>query len=81
MLENNLYLTVTPKKYIKQIVVKLFSIYNCIKIKWSSQTIFHMHLDSKKKAFLVAKIEDYNLTKQKYFEYIQLYKNKKIKLN
>ena len=34
-----------------------------------------------KKAFFVAKIEDYNLTKQKYFEYIQLYKNKKIKSN
>ena len=34
-----------------------------------------------KKAFLVAKIEDYNLTKQKYFEYIHLYKNKKIKSN
>ena len=35
----------------------------------------------KKKKLLVAKIEDYNLTKQKYFEYIQLYKNKKIKSN
>ena len=46
MLENNLYLTLTPQKYIKQIVVKLFSIYNCIKIKWSSQTIFYMQLVS-----------------------------------
>jgi hypothetical protein len=26
---------------------------------------------------LLQKIEDYNLTKQKYFEYIQLYKIKK----
>ena len=34
-----------------------------------------------KKAFFVAKIEDYNLTKQKYFEYIHFYKNKKIKSN
>ena len=47
-----------------------------------------MQLDSirnckkkKKKTFLVAIIEDYNLTKQKYFKYIQLYKNKKIKSN
>ena len=30
-----------------------------------------------KKHFWLQKIEDYNLTKQKYFEYIQLYKNKK----
>ncbi len=36
-----------------------------------------------KKAVLVAKTEDQNLTKQKYFEYIHLYKNKKnqVKLN
>ncbi len=34
-----------------------------------------------KKAFFVEKIEDYNLTKEKYFEYIHLYKNKKIKPN
>ena len=30
----------------------------------------------KKKHYWLQKIEDYNLTKQKYFEYIQLYKNK-----
>ena len=30
-----------------------------------------------KKHFWLPKIEDYNLTKQKYFEYIKLYKNKK----
>ena len=29
-----------------------------------------------KKHFSLQKIEDYNLIKQKYFEYIQLYKNK-----
>ena len=45
--------------------MQLYSIKNCKKIK----------------TFFVAKIEDYNLTKQKYFEYIQLYKNKKIKSN
>ena len=26
--------------------------------------------------YWLQKLEDYNLTKQKYFEYIQLYKNK-----
>ena len=41
----------------------------------------YQKLLKKKKTFLVAKIEDYNLTKQKYFEYIQLYKNKKFKSN
>ena len=30
-----------------------------------------------KKHYWLQKIEDYNLTKQKYFEYIKLYKNKK----
>ena len=38
-------------------------------------------IKGKNKTFFVAEIEDYNLTKQKYFEYIQLYKNKKIKSN
>ena len=46
VLKNNLYLILTPQKYIKQIVVKLFSISNCIKIKCLSQTIFYMQLDS-----------------------------------
>ena len=46
--------------------MQLDSIRNCKKKK-------------KKKNFFVAEIEDYNLTKQKYLEYIQLYKNKKIK--
>ena len=31
----------------------------------------------KKSHYLLQKIEDYNLTKQKYFEYIQLYKKNK----
>ena len=48
--------------------MQLDSIRNCEKKK-------------KKKTFLVAEIEDYNLTKQKYLEYIQLYKNKMIKSN
>ena len=30
----------------------------------------------KKKSYWLQKIEDYNLTKRKYFEYIQLYKSK-----
>ena len=38
-------------------------------------------LKKKRKYFWLQKMEDYNLKKQKYFEYIQLYKNKKIKLN
>ena len=56
---------------------------NCIKIKKSSQTKFYIQLNSiinckkKKKHFLLQKIENYNLTKQKYFEYIQLYIKKK----
>ena len=53
--------------------------------KKSSQTKFYMHLNSirnckkrkRKKHYWLQKIEDYNLTKQKYFEYIQLYKKKK----
>ena len=58
------------------------NISNCIKIKRSSQTKFYMQLNSiinckKKKDHWLQKIEDYNLTKQKYFEYIQLYKKKK----
>ena len=47
------------------------NISNCIKIKRSSQTKFYMQLNSKKKKhFLLQKIEDYDLTKQKYFECI-----------
>ena len=46
--------------------MQLNSIKNCKKKK-------------KKKHYWLQKIEDYNLTKQKYFEYIQLYKKKKIK--
>jgi hypothetical protein len=35
--------------------------------------------EKKKKRYWLRKIEDYNLTKQKYFQYIQLYKKKKKK--
>ena len=72
--------TYPPKIYIKHILTKLFSIFNCIKIKKSSQTKFYMQLDSirnckkrkgkkkRRRHFWFQKIEDYNLTKQKYFE-------------
>ena len=71
-MENNSYLTLTPKKYIKQIVAKLFSISNYIKIKRSSQNKFHVQLDiirnCKKKeeeAFLVAKNRGLQLNQAK----------------
>ena len=71
-MENNSYLTLTPKKYIKQIVAKLFSISNCIKIKRSSQTKFYVQLDiirnckkKKEEAFLVAKNRGLQLNQAK----------------
>ena len=70
-MEYNSYLTLTPKKYIKKTVVKLFSISNCIKIKRSSQTKFYVQLDiirnckKKKKAFLVAKNRGLQLNQEK----------------
>ena len=55
--------------------MQLNSIRNCEKKKKKKGK------ENKKKHFWLQKIKDYNLTKQKYFEYIQLYKNKKIKSN
>ena len=50
--------------------MQLNSIRNCKKKK-----------KKKKKYYWLQKIGNYNLTKQKYFEYIQLYKNKMIESN
>ena len=82
----NLCLTLPPKIYIKHILTTQFSIFNCIKIKRSSQIKFYMQLGSirnckkkekKRRHFWLHKIKDYNLTKQKYFE-CKIYIHRKI---